>query len=418
LMGDETRTPCPEPDCTNQSNIPDPAHEGFRVYDSTIGWSEHLDTPFTYGEWVSLEITLDAAAEEYVYTIDGVEVATAAGGSHYIREIFLNSYNFGEDSYPTLDSDSYAAHWHVGSESEIAWTTEKVYPGDMNDWAFGFDSGTDGSGEMVWGPEPPPIGGGSAFFELGDDATGYVLGTQGHGLPGTPFMDVTSLEYSTYRSAGGAAEAVALQFNVDYDLTDSDTSWQGRLVYEPYYTQTVLDDTWQTWDTLASGANWWSTGTPKVADAAATKHCVIGDPCTWEEVLTYYPDAGIHELPLGAVILKAGSGWAGFEGNADELRIATGDTGTIFDFDPYAGGNCVVDASGGGDFLLLEPALAASACEVIEVRAGEYVEEGEVEIDRDVTIIGDDKATTIFKTDSDTGTSGDSRGWFLVSSGD
>jgi hypothetical protein len=200
-------------------------------------------------------------------------------------------------------------------------------------------------------------------------------------------MDITALEYSTFRAAGGAAQAVALQFNVDYDLTDADTSWQGRLVYEPYYTQTVETGKWQTWDTLTTGANWWSTGTPKVGDAVATKHCLISDPCTWEEVLSYYPDAGIHELPLGAVTLKAGSAWAGFEGNADELKIATGTTGTIFDFDPFAGLPCVVDWAGGGNFTTIADALAQPYCTEIEVAAGTYNEQ--VVIDRSLTLSGD-----------------------------
>jgi len=104
--------PCPEEDCSNQSNITD--HEGFRIWDSTIGWTQNLDTEFEYGEWVTLGIALDADAGLYTYYINGEEVGTAAGGNSFIRELFLNSYNYGEDDFPTLNEDSYAAHWHVG----------------------------------------------------------------------------------------------------------------------------------------------------------------------------------------------------------------------------------------------------------------------------------------------------------------
>lgn len=107
--------PCDEADCSNQTNITD--HEGFRIWDSSDGgWADtrNLDTEFEYGEWVTLGIELDTTAGEYIYYIDGVEVGTASGGGDFIREVFLNSYNYGEDDFPTLNEDSYAAHWHVG----------------------------------------------------------------------------------------------------------------------------------------------------------------------------------------------------------------------------------------------------------------------------------------------------------------
>lgn len=68
--------------------------------------------------------------------------------------------------------------------------------------------------------------------------------------------------------------------------------------------------------------NWWFTGAPQ-RDA-----CSIGDPCTWQEVLTAFPDAGI-DATRGAVILKAGSGWAGFVGNVDALTV----NDVTYDFD-------------------------------------------------------------------------------------
>lgn len=103
---------CDEADCSNQSNITD--HEGFRIWDNVAGWKENLETDFEYGEWITLGIELDTSAEEYVYYIDGEEVGTAVGGSNFIREVFLNSYNYGQDNFPNLSSESYSANWHVG----------------------------------------------------------------------------------------------------------------------------------------------------------------------------------------------------------------------------------------------------------------------------------------------------------------
>lgn len=104
--------PCPTPNCSNQGNIT--SHEGFRVWDSAVGWRD-VATQFTYGEWVTLGIELDTSAEIYSFYIDGTFIASGPGGANFIREIFLNSYNYGLDTFPTLESSDYLVNWHAGS---------------------------------------------------------------------------------------------------------------------------------------------------------------------------------------------------------------------------------------------------------------------------------------------------------------
>jgi len=144
-------------------------------------------------------------------------------------------------------------------------------------WAFLQETAT-GSGDFVAGPDTPPIGSGSAQLIV-DDTGGELIGAQVHA--GLRFADITTLKYSTYQQAASNSIYVpTLQFNVDYDLTDADTSWQGRLVFEPTLTgAAVLPQTWQTWNVL-NGAGWWATG----GVGAAT--CTQGTPCTWQEVLS------------------------------------------------------------------------------------------------------------------------------------
>lgn len=88
-------------------------HEGWRFWDSANGWTLS-DHPFTPGEWVTLLIVLDPDNQEYSFSIDGVEVGTGPAGENFLREVFLNSFNFGLDPQEGLNSDSYAAHWHAG----------------------------------------------------------------------------------------------------------------------------------------------------------------------------------------------------------------------------------------------------------------------------------------------------------------
>jgi len=88
-------------------------HEGWRVWDSTNGWT-NLNTAFAYGEWVTLGIELDTIDEEYDFYIDGNLVGSGPAGENFIRELFLNSYNYGSDVFPNLGNNSYAAHWHNG----------------------------------------------------------------------------------------------------------------------------------------------------------------------------------------------------------------------------------------------------------------------------------------------------------------
>jgi hypothetical protein len=61
--------------------------------------------------------------------------------------------------------------------------------------------------------------------------------------------------------------------------------------------------------------------------------CTQGDPCTWTEVLVAYPNARVHSS-LGALLVKAGSGWPAFNGAADAIRIAvTGGADVLYDLE-------------------------------------------------------------------------------------
>jgi hypothetical protein len=182
-------------------------------------------------------------------------------------------------------------------------------------------------------PAGAPLGNSSAELAtpLAGDGNALLLAD----YAGTRFDQITDLHYSTYRQSADAGNnlAVALQFNVDYDLTDASAGYQGRVVFEPYQGigGNVPQSTWQTWD--AKAGKWWGTKTsvPK-AGVIVANPCVQATPCTWTQLLTAFPNAGVHAT-LGAVVLKAGSSWAGFRGNVDNFTIGIGGTNTTFDFE-------------------------------------------------------------------------------------
>jgi len=210
-----------------------------------------------------------------------------------------------------------------------------VSPANMQGWFFLKETGTTGTGQMVLGPGTPPLGAGSAQLTVQNTSDGMALARAGWN--GIHLDQITKLEYSTYRTSGASPLAISLQFNIDNDVTDGDNSWKGRLVFEPYYTETVLTGEWQTWDPMTQG-KWWGTRSP-IKDT-----CPIYNPCTWDEVLNAFPNAGIHNI-FGAILFKAGSGWDGFDGNVDAFTIGIDSVETTYNFEPVL--NVLIDIKPG-----------------------------------------------------------------------
>jgi len=255
-------------------------------------------------------------------------------------------------------------------------TTIVVSPGNMQNWAFGADPPDPaGTGTLDPGPATPPAGIGSARMTLsGTQRELLYLGATTYA--GTRFSDITTLSYSTYQTSSGVT-AISLQFDVDYDLTDLNTSWQGRLVFEPYNAFTVLTGTWQTWDALAG--KWWATG------GAGTASCPQATPCTWAQILSLFPNAGIRANDT--LLFKAGGPWPGFDGNVDNFTIGVSGSDTAYDFEPNCQAACYVrpDGSDANPGTADTPALAKQTIQngidtvqpggTVYVAAGTYVEQ-------------------------------------------
>ena len=221
-------------------------------------------------------------------------------------------------------------------------TTVTVSPIDMKGWVF-FDDGSGGSClpadvcAMVNGPATPPAGSGSARLKLVTSTDRPSIGALLSELAGKKFADITTLRYSTYKTTPTTPTdvlAIALQFNVDNDVTDTNVAFKGRLVFEPYLEPSlgpVQSGVWQTWNTLAG--KWWlsSAGNPT---RFPSNSCAQATPCTVAELLGHYPNIGIRDVPgQPNTILKAGSGWTNFDGNTDALTVGIGGTTTSYNFE-------------------------------------------------------------------------------------
>lgn len=205
-----------------------------------------------------------------------------------------------------------------------------VTPTASGGWFF-FNEGATGSGSFVAGPGTPPLGIGSARLTV--DSTGrHAIGTQAYA--GTRLADITRLTYHTYGNVPTLANS--LQFDVDSDLSDINTAFQGRLVFEPYLNGTVNANTWQSWDTLA-GVWWGSTGS---GTRPVTVACPQSSPCTTAQLLTLFPNVGVRYVgpgdpANGRLIFRAGGPWTGgFTGSVDAVTIGINGADTTYDFEP------------------------------------------------------------------------------------
>jgi hypothetical protein len=271
--------------------------------------------------------------------------------------------------------------FHVGSHLSAGSTVVK--PSSMHGWYFWNDKNdifTGSPGELVAGPLSPPLGSGGVrlgpLTDAGATAAGHsVIAT--NEFFGTKLTDITALSYSTYQP--GPTLAVALQFDVRYRTTD--LAYGGRLVFEPYQNGTVsVGAGWQSWSPLSG--TWWASKTTSAGTggvqivALPSGNCAQATPCSWAQITAAFPDAVIY----GRFLLKAGSNWNGFDGNADALTIGVSGTNATFDFEPETPCTtvCYADVATGNDAFGGD--TPASAKKTIQAAINQVSAGGEVRV--------------------------------------
>ena len=270
-----------------------------------------------------------------------------------------------------------------------------VRPAQLNGWRFALEA-PEGSGGFVTGPAQPPLGKGSVEFTISERGA-YGVNTSAYA--GLPLRAISHLTYATYRSTFDPEDhtAINLQFDIDYDTEDENSAAQGRLVFEPYKIDQrnggVLQDVWQTWDTLATNSAWRATAEP------GSRYCAEESPCTWAQILKLFPRAAIA-TEGGQVWLRAGNWWGrAVTASADALVIGVEGAQTRYDFEPetpcketcYVDGALGNDAFGGDTPASAKRTLQAALAQVapggeIIVAAGTYSEA--LTLTKPVTLLG------------------------------
>lgn len=195
---------------------------------------------------------------------------------------------------------------------------------------FGLNEGPNGSvgtTTLLTGPGTPPAGIGSA--QLTVDSTGRAaLGT--NAFAGTKLSTISALSYATYAPVANLNRQANVSFDVDFDATDASTAYQGRLTF--VRSTPVPANTWTSVDALTDGT--WFASQPPSGGA-----CTQSSPCTWSQVLTAYPNAGIRNDSVfkGAMLLRLGGPIpGGATVDVDDFSITRPSGTSEVDFEPGA----------------------------------------------------------------------------------
>jgi hypothetical protein len=206
-------------------------------------------------------------------------------------------------------------------------TTQVVHAQTVNGW-FGLNEGPSGSvgtSDLVNGPGALPAGSGSVKLTVDSTGRASIGSNQFHG---TRLGQLTAANYWIYVTSNSGNGYPALQLDVDYDLNDANTAYQGRLSFN---VPVVAHNTWVNVDALS--------GTFFRSNQSASPLLACGGACTLGQILAAYPNAGVRDSAGGgnAVLLRLGGPVSGGATvYADVLTIGTAANTTTVDFEPGA----------------------------------------------------------------------------------
>jgi hypothetical protein len=196
----------------------------------------------------------------------------------------------------------------------------------------GWYKSVSGSGTLAFNGDVPFNDLGNAAFTVNDDTSSVELGIY-NTFPSVRFDNLWNLTYATYVPAR-AEKAVTLQIDVDFNVTDTDTSFQGRMVFDPANNlalSNIVDpnrlpltaDKWQTWHAVEPESKWSLTweGNAAASTQLPSNPCPEATPCSFGQIIALFPDSGMNDGTGNPVVLRAGGGWNNLKGYADAPSI-------------------------------------------------------------------------------------------------
>jgi hypothetical protein len=209
-------------------------------------------------------------------------------------------------------------------------TTQVVHAQTVGGW-FSLNEGPGGSvgtANFVQGPGSLPAGSGSVQLTV-DSAGRASIGTGQ--FAGLRLDQLTELSYWAYVPSAAGNYYPVVQFDVDYNLNDGNTGYQGRLSYN--LPAPLALGTWTKVNATTPGGTFFRSNT------AASNALACGSACTIPQILAAYPNAGIRNASgaPGALLIRLGGPISGGAVvYADAVTVATSANSVLTDFEPGA----------------------------------------------------------------------------------
>lgn len=204
--------------------------------------------------------------------------------------------------------------------------TQVVRSQSVTGW-FGGNEGPGGSvGTVEFVPAAgAPVGDGAALLSV--DANGRAsFGTNLY--KGTRVDQILQLKFNAFNIGGTTDNNVVLQFDFDADGTDANTTFQGRLTFQPLVE--LPADSWTTLDTQNATQGLWWRSQPGAGP------CTQAVQCTWAQVLANFPDGAVrNDVNAGGAFLARLGGPIGHNASAyvDGIIVQTNTGTTTWDFE-------------------------------------------------------------------------------------
>ncbi len=295
---------------------------GFTASDVTV-----TGTAFNTGTTPSVVVTQPVSTDRTTYDVAVTGMNQSGTVTAQITGLATDDSGNASTQMPSATVQYTVAN----SPVTVNPTNTKTNTADPRTVWTGFDDNTNQfvDPSYVTGPMTPPLGTGSA--RLNTTATGKYLFASAS-FNGTPLSQITELSYSSYAvDPSNAANLPSLQIGIDYDSADSNTGFQGRLVFIPAYNtaapnQSPQQNTWQRW-TATNG----KFGFSQLPGSAS---CGVNNPCDWATILATYPRINIPSNAFGFVGFRStGGGTNAVENYVDAFTIGVNSANTTFDFE-------------------------------------------------------------------------------------